>query len=101
MEEAGSKINHRRKYADRHPGIMHCDQAAFELGHQQMVTKYCLVAAVTIEVDKCVEVAHLSLFQDAICATAALKEALSMCDKAQFAPDQGFSSYPHPGRWRW
>ena len=25
MEEAGSKINHRRKYADRHPGIMHCD----------------------------------------------------------------------------
>ena len=25
MEEAGSKINHRRKNADRHPGIMHCD----------------------------------------------------------------------------
>ena len=49
MEEAGSKINHRRKHADRHPGVMHCDLAAFEAsadGH-----KYCLVAAVTIEVD--------------------------------------------------
>ena len=31
MEEAGSKINHRRKYADRHPGIMHCDLATFEI----------------------------------------------------------------------
>ena len=30
MEEAGSKINNRRKYGDRHPGIMHCDLAAFE-----------------------------------------------------------------------
>ena len=49
MEEAGSKVNHRRKKADRHPGIMHCDLAAFEAsadGH-----KHCLVAAVTIEVD--------------------------------------------------
>ena len=36
MEEAGSKVNHRRKKADRHPGIMHCDLAA--LKHQQMVT---------------------------------------------------------------
>ena len=81
MEEAGSKINHRRKYADRHPGIMYCDLAAFEAsadGH-----KYCLVAAVTIEVDN---VSKLLPFfipmqkKDAICATAALKEALSMCD---------------------
>ena len=49
MEEAGSKVNHRHKKVDRHPGIMHCDLAAFEAsadGH-----KYCLVAAVTIEVD--------------------------------------------------
>ena len=81
MEEAGSKVNHRRKYADRHPGIMHCDLAAFEAsadGH-----KYCLVAAVTIEVDN---VSKLLPFfvpmpkKDAICATAALKEALTMCD---------------------
>ena len=81
MEEAGCKINHRRKYADRHPGIMHCDLAAFEAsadGH-----KYCLVAAVTIEVDN---VSKLLPFfipmqkKDAICATAALKEALTMCD---------------------
>ena len=81
MEEAGSKINHRRKYADRHPGIMHCDLAAFEAsadGH-----KYCLVAAVTIEVDN---VSKLLPFfipmpkKDAMCATAALKEALIMCD---------------------
>ena len=71
MEEAGSKINHRRKYADRHPGIMHCDLAAFEAsadGH-----KYCLVAAVTIEVDN---VSKLLPFftpmpkKDAMCATS-------------------------------
>ena len=81
MEEAGSKINHRRKNADRHPGIMHCDLAAFESsadGH-----KYCLVAAVTIEVDN---VSKLLPFfipmpkKDAVCATNALKEALLMCD---------------------
>ena len=30
MEEAGSKINHRRKKGDRSPGVMHCDLAAFE-----------------------------------------------------------------------
>ena len=81
MEEAGSKINHRRRNADRHPGIMHCDLAAFEAsadGH-----KYCLVAAVTVEVDN---VSKLLPFfipmpkKDAVCATAALKEALVMCD---------------------
>ena len=81
MEEAGSKVNHRRKKADRHPGIMHCDLAAFEAsadGH-----KYCLVAAVTIEVDN---VSKLLPFfvpmpkKDAVCATAALKEALTMCE---------------------
>ena len=49
MEEAGSKVNHRRKKADRHPGIMHCDLAAFEASADSH--KYCLVAAVTIEVD--------------------------------------------------
>ena len=81
MKEAGSKINHRRKHADRHPGIMHCDLAAFEAsadGH-----KYCLVAAVTIEVDN---VSKLLPFfipmpkKDAVCATNALKEALLMRD---------------------
>ena len=81
MEEAGSKINHRRKHADRQPGFMHCDLAAFESsadGH-----KYCLVAAVTIEVDN---VSKLLPFfvpmpkKDAVCAIAALKEALVMCD---------------------
>ena len=81
MEEAGSKVNHRRKKTDRHPGIMHCDLAAFEAstdGH-----KYCLVAAVTIEVDH--ESKLLPFFvpmpkKDAVCATAALKEALTMCE---------------------
>ena len=60
---------------------MHCDLAAFEAsadGH-----KYCLVAAVTIEVDH--ESKLLPFFvpmpkKDAVCATAALKEALTMCD---------------------
>ena len=50
VEEAGSKVNHRRKKGDRSPGVMHCDLAAFEAsadGH-----KYCLVAAVTIEINK-------------------------------------------------
>ena len=60
---------------------MHCDLAAFEAsadGH-----KYCLVAAVTIEVDN---VSKLLPFfipmpkKDAVCATAALQEALTMCE---------------------
>ena len=49
MEEAGSKVNHRRKKGDRSPGIMHCDLAAFEASTD--VHKYCLVATVTIEVN--------------------------------------------------
>ena len=81
MEEAGSKVNHRRKKGDRSPGVMHCDLAAFEAsadGH-----KYCLVAAVTIEVNK--QSKLLLIFipmpkKDAVCAVAALKEALTMCD---------------------
>ena len=80
MEEAGSKVNHRRKKTDCHPGIMHSDLAAFEAsadGH-----KYCLVAAVTIKVDQ--ESKLLPFFtpmpkKDAVCATAVLKEALTVC----------------------
>ena len=30
MEEAGRKVNHRRRKGDRSPGVMHCDLAAFE-----------------------------------------------------------------------
>ena len=86
MEEAGSKVNHQRKKTDRNPGIMHCDLAAFEAsadGHKYNKFKYCLVAAVTIEVD---HVSKLLPFfapmpkKDAVCATAALKEALTMCE---------------------
>ena len=81
MEEAGSKVNHRRKKGDRSPGVMHCDLAAFEAladGH-----KYCLVAALTIEIKQ--ESKLLPFFvpmpkKDAICAVTALKEALTMCD---------------------
>ena len=90
MEEAGSKVNHRQKKTDRHPGIMHCDLAAFEAsadGH-----KYCLVAAVTIEVDQ--ESKLLPFFvpmpkKDAVCATAALKEALSMCENRNLRQIKG------------
>ena len=41
MEEAGSKVNHRRKKVDRHPGIMHCDLAALprELCYQVRTQK--------------------------------------------------------------
>ena len=81
MEEAGSKVNHRRKEGDRSPGIMHCDLAAFEAsadGH-----KYCLVAAVTIEVNHASKL--LPFFvptpkTDVVCVVAALKEALTMCE---------------------
>ena len=60
---------------------MHCDLATFEAstdGH-----KYCLVAAVTIEIHK--ESKLLPIFipmpkKGAVCAVAALKEALTMCD---------------------
>ena len=72
MEEAGSKASHRRR--------KEIDLAAFEAsadGH-----KCCLVAAVTIEIDK--ESKLLPSFvpipkKDATCAVAALKEALTLC----------------------
>ena len=81
MEEAGSKINHCRKKGDRSPGVMHCDLPAFEPSADG--NKYCLVAAVTIELNK--ESKLLPIFipmakKDAVCAVAALKEALTMCD---------------------
>ena len=76
MEEAGSKVAHRRKKGDRQPGITHVDLAGFEAsadGH-----KYSLVAAVTIEVDRESKLLHLRS-NDAVCALAAIKEALSVC----------------------
>ena len=59
--------------ADRQPGIMHVDLAAFEASADG--NKYCLVAAVTIEVDK--ESKLLPIFvpmpkKDAACALAAI-----------------------------
>ena len=82
MEEAGSKINHRRKKGDQSPGVMHCDLATFEAstdGH-----KYCLVAAVTIEINRRIETPTILRIpmpkKDAVCAVEALKEALTMCD---------------------
>ena len=50
VEEAGSRVAHWRKKADRKPGVMHLDLPAVEPsadGHN-----YCLVAAVTVEIDK-------------------------------------------------
>ena len=85
MEEAGSKVNHRRKKTESdRPSIQALCiviLAAVEAsadGH-----KYCSVAAVTIEVDH--ESKLLPFFvpmpkKDAVCATAALKEALTMCE---------------------
>ena len=80
MEEAGSKVAHQRKKGDRQTGIMHCDLAAFEASADG--NKYCLVAAVTTEVDK--ESKLLPIFvpmpkKDAVCALAAIKEAPSLC----------------------
>ena len=77
MEEAGSKVNHRRRKGDRSPGIMHCDLAAFKAsadGH-----RYCLVAAVTIEINH--ECKLLPFFvpmpkKDAVCAARRKKHGL-------------------------
>ena len=59
---------------------MHCDLATFEAFADGR--KYCLVAAVTIEIDK--ESKLLPTFipmpkNDAICAVVALKEVLTIC----------------------
>ena len=80
MEEAGSKVAHRRKKGDRQPGVMHVDLAAFEASADG--NKYCLVAAETIEIDK--ESKLLPIFvpmptKDTVCALAAIKEALALC----------------------
>ena len=80
MEAAGSRVAHRRKKGDRQPGVVHVDLAAFEASADG--NKYCLVAAVTIEIDK--ESKLLPIFvpmpkKDAVCALAAIKEALSLC----------------------
>ena len=102
MEEAGSKINHRRKNADRHPGIMHCDLAAFEAsadGH-----KYCLVAAVTVEVDnvsKLLPFFHPNAQERCLVCDKCVEGSTSHVRQSQLAPNQGFQGYPHPGRWRW
>ena len=60
---------------------MHCDLAAFEASTGGY--RYCLVAAVTIEINQ--ESKLLPFFvsmlkKDAVCALTALKEALTMCD---------------------
>ena len=83
---------------------MHCDLAAFEAsadGH-----KYCLVAAVTIEVDN---VSKLLPFfipmpkKDAVCATAALQEALTMCEDRDLYQVKGsrITRDSYSSRWRW
>ena len=59
---------------------LHCDLAGFEASADGC--KYCPVASVTIEIDK--ESKMVPIFipmpkKDAVCAVAALKEALTMC----------------------
>ena len=91
VEEAGSKVNHRRKKGDRSPRVMHCDLATFEAstdGH-----KYCLVAAVAIEINH--ESKLLPFFvpmpkKDAVCAVTGLKEALTMCDNRNLHQITGY-----------
>ena len=79
---------HWRKKGDRQPGVMHVDLAAFEPsagGH-----KYCLVAAVTVEVDK--ESKLLPIFvpmpkKDSVSGLAAIKDALTLCNDPQSTPN--------------
>ena len=80
MEEAGSKVAHKRKRGDRQPGVMHVDLVAFEVS--AVGNKYGLVAAVTIELDK--ESKLLPVFvpmpkKDAACALTAIQEVLTLC----------------------
>ena len=75
VEEAGSRVAHWRKKGDRQTGVMQVDLAAFE--HSAGGNKCCLVAAVTIEVDK--EPKLWPIFvpmpkKDSVSALAALKE---------------------------
>ena len=79
MEAAGSKVAHMRRKGDRQPGVMHVDLAACEASAES--NKHCLVAAVTIEIDK--ESKLLPIFvpmpkKDATCALTAIKEALTL-----------------------
>ena len=79
MEEAGSRVAHRRKKRDRQAGVTHVNLATFEASADG--NKYCLVAAVTIELEK--ESKLLPIFvpmpkKDAPCALAAIKEALTL-----------------------
>ena len=80
MEDSGSRVAHRRKKGDRQPGVTHVNLAAFEASADG--NKYCLVAVVTIEIDK--ESKLLSIFvpmpkKNSVCAQAAVKEAQTLC----------------------
>ena len=80
MEEAGSRIAHRRKKGDRQPRVTHFDLATFEASTDG--DKYCLVAAVTIELEKESKLQPVSVpmpKKDAPCALASVKEALTLC----------------------
>ena len=75
--QQGQSSTEEDRPSSRH--YVHCDLAAFEASADGQ--KYCLVAAVTIEVDH--ESKLLPFFvpmpkKDAVCATAALKEALTI-----------------------
>ena len=77
MEEAGSKVAHRRKKGDRQPGIMDVDLAAFEASADGNM--YCLAAAVTIELGQRSPSYCLSSFQcrrRTLSVHPAIKEAL-------------------------
>ena len=76
MEEAGSKVSHRRRKGDRQPRTMHCDLAAFEASADVLSPESPL------RFDK--ESKLLPIFvpmpkKDATCAVAAIKESLTLC----------------------
>ena len=89
MEEAGSRVDNWRKKGDRQPGVMHVDLAAFEASADG--NEYCLVAAVTIEIDKEYK---LPIFvpmpkKDLVSALAATKETLNFLIPLQQAQSCG------------
>ena len=81
IEESANRVAHWREKGHRQTGVIHLDLAAFEPsadGH-----KYCLVAAVTVDVDKVSKFLPILVpmrKKDAVSGLAAIKEALTLCN---------------------
>ena len=81
VEESGSRVAHWCKKGDTQTGVMHLDLAAFE--PSAAVHRYCLVAAMTVEIDKVFKLTPIFApmpKKGAVSGLAAIKEALTLCN---------------------